>query len=456
MFHKITPQNRASFLKALFAATIAITLNLVACSGVDGKDGIAGADGRDGRDGIAGLNGKDGIDGKDGKDAVVNVDSLSDAIRKQVVQSLNDSIKKQLTYDSSLQLQKITGTLYAKDLGVENVYGAFANHYSLMYQGITVISENGDSIIFQSPFPIGITDSCDNVNLKCIRKNILVKTWIPNFTDTATITETIIPNSDIALFPKLNFKEEALLALKSAQIAQRHIEAYVLDDDKQLLFYSESRPITIHPMQIFGSLEPAILTDSISKNYWYSVWVTPMADSISQIVREVVAKLPGGRLLVYQKYDLDQSVEQSSIRVVSAIFDVLQSRNIKYVQNTGAGSIGQRINYPVETLRKKQGLCIETAVLFASVLERLGYQTSLIITPDHAFTGWITEQNGDTIGLIETTMIADKSADAISAINYGIEEYNEQIKLGKFESGETVEVKINAARLLGITPNNIP
>ena len=91
-----------------------------------------------------------------------------------------------------------------------------------------------------------------------------------------------------------------MLALKSAQIAQRHIEAYVLDDDKQLLFYSESRPITIHPMQIFGSLEPAILTDSISKNYWYSVWVTPMADSISQIVREVVAKLPGGRLLVYQ------------------------------------------------------------------------------------------------------------------------------------------------------------
>ena len=66
MFHKITPQNRASFLKALFAATIAITLNLVACSGVDGKDGIAGADGRDGRDGIAGLNGKDGIDGKTG------------------------------------------------------------------------------------------------------------------------------------------------------------------------------------------------------------------------------------------------------------------------------------------------------------------------------------------------------------------------------------------------------
>ena len=464
MFHKITPQNRASFLKALFAATIAITLNLVACSGVDGKDGIAGADGRDGRDGVAGLNGKDGADGLngkdgvDGKDAVVNVDSLADAIKKELMNSLKDSLNVNSSSSTGENNPSIISTLQAKDLGTENVYGAFANHYALMYEDFSIPNENGDSITIQSPFPIGVANICETNNA-CNSKKIMIKTWIPGFSDTATITEIIDPDTAIYLSPMLNFNDKALLALTSAKKTQRQIEAYALEKDQKILFYSESKPITIHPMQVFGLQEPAFLTDSISfayRGYWYSVWVTPMADSISRIVNEVAKKLPNGELLVYQQYEIDESVEQSSWRVVAAVFEVLQSRNIKYVQNTGAGSIGQRINYPVETLRKKQGLCIETAVLFASVLERVGFQTALIITPNHAFVGWISEPNEGSITYIETTWIGNKDYNAYDAMIKGIEEHNEQIELGNFESGNTLIVSIDAARLLGITPNNIP
>ena len=181
-----------------------------------------------------------------------------------------------------------------------------------------------------------------------------------------------------------------------------------------------------------------------------------MADSISRIINEVAQKMPNGQIKVYQKYDMDETIEQSSARIVAAVFEVLQSRNIKYVENDGAGSYGQRINYPIETLRKKQGLCIETAVLFASVLERIGLETFLIIIPNHAFVGWIADQDNSTIDYIETTMIGDKNASALSAILKGIEEHNEQVKLGNIDSRKTLIVPISITRAVNITPNNIP
>jgi hypothetical protein len=407
----------------------------------------------------------------------INIDSLTEVIKNEIANSVTDSLLSGLNSNEgkdeikdSLNIPQIentennqsaTNTLIARAVdfdieGIENIYGAFANHYALMYKGFSILYNNGDTITIQSPFPVVITNTCKDITTPCSQKKVLVKTWIPGFADTATITGIVPPEDSIILSPNLNFNDKALISLTSAKKVNREVKVYALEKDRQILFHSESKPATIHPMQVFGNLEPAVLFDPINQPYWYSVWVTPMADSISRIVNEVAKKLPNGKLLVYQQYAQDKSVEQSSIRVVKAVFEVLQSRNIKYVENNGTGSIGQRINYPIETLRKKQGLCIETAVLFASVLERLGFQTRLIITPNHAFTGWLTERNGNTIGLIETTWIGDKNAYAASAINKGIDEYNEQIELGNFESGNSLVVQIDVARFLGITPNNIP
>ena len=191
------------------------------------------------------------------------------------------------------------------------------------------------------------------------------------------------------------------------------------------------------------------------RNYWYSVFVTPKADSISAMVGEIANKLPNGQLLVYQRYSEDASIRESLLRVVEAVFEVLQSRRIKYIEETGSSSVGQRINYPVETLRKKQGICIETAVLFASILERLDFYVQIIITPNHAFVGWMTEEDG-VIDFVETTMIGNINATFWDAYEEGIDEYNEQIRLGNFVSGVSNVVDIHTARDVHILPNNIP
>ena len=564
------------FNKLLVLIAVALSFCMVACSGADGKDGIAGADGRDGRDGLAGTNGKDGAPGVDGKDAVVNIDSLAKVLRGEVSKSILDSLYaepyvdtvyrnlfdnafgkawmdstrqaiidslyaesymdsvngdlfekafgkewmdsvrqtlidslygesyvdsayksrfdsafseawidstrqalldslKQADYDSlytklydsvynDIYTQSVIRTLYAEELekfSKENIYGAFANQYPMMYEDFSYLTEDGDTSSIPMPFPIAIANLCDSLAHLCNHKKIMLKSWIQGFSDTSTITQVIDSDTAIILSPMFSFNEDMLFALKSPQKVQRHVEVYALENDRKILFYSTSKTITIHPPQVFGTLEEAFTFDihqsqPILKNYWYSVFVTPNADSISAMVGEIAQKLPNGELLVYQQYSADASVAQSLERVAKAVFEVLQSRNIKYVEETNAASIGQRINYPVETLRKKQGICIETTVLFASILERLGFDVRLILIPGHAFVGWAIEQEGNVLDFVETTMIGDKNSTFAQANESGTEKFSEQKNLGNFESGKASIVMINYARLVGIMPNNIP
>lgn len=558
------------FNKLLVLIAVALSFCIVACSGADGKDGIAGADGRDGRDGLAGTNGKDGAPGADGKDAVVNIDSLAKVLRGEVSKSILDSLYaepyvdtvyrnlfdqafgeawmdstrqaiidslyaesymdsvnsdlfgkafgkewmdsvrqtlidslyaetyvdsvyrssfdsafseawldsarqamidslKEADYDSlynklydsvysDIYRQSVIRTLYAEDDGLKNVYGAFANQYSLMYEDVPVPMEDGSTLMLQSPFPIYISDSCDVLSEHCAQKKIMVKTWISGYTDTITTTGVVEPHSRLILFPSFKFKDNALNVLSAPKQTLRHIEAYALENDNRILFYSESKPITIHPMQIFGKDELGLFGNLNIESYqwWYGAWVTPMADSITRIVSEVAKKLPDEELKVYQYYNSNLSMALNSKMVVENVFEVLQSRNIRYVQNDGGASLGQRINYPVETLRKKQGICIETATLFASVLERLGFRTRLIFIPDHVFVGWMTDRDGNVIDLVETTMIGDPNSTFVDANNAGIEEWQEQQDLGNFDTGDAVIVRMEDVRQFGIMPNNIP
>lgn len=563
------------FNKLLVLIAVALSLCIVACSGADGKDGIAGADGRDGRDGLAGTNGKDGAPGADGKDAVVNLDSLADAIRKEISGSLWDSVKtapnidtvyknlfdqafgkawmdstrqaiidslyaesymdsvngdlfekafgkewmdsvrqtlidslyaesyvdsvyknsfdsafsetwidsarqalidslKEADYDSlynklydsvysDIYRQSVIRTLYAEDAGAKDeIYGAYANQYSLMYKDYPLVLPNGDSV--PMPFPVMIENKCDPMIETCNSRKVLVKSWISNFTDTATVSGIVDINDTLILSPVFHFDENKLYAQSSPKQTIRQVQVYALENDDAILFYSESKPVTIHPMQVFGA--ERIMGDSAFPNsefpnaqkIWIGVWVTPMADSITNIINDVAKKLPNGELLVYQKYAQDESIEMSTYRVVKAVFEVLQSRNIKYVENNGAASLGQRVNYPVETLRKRQGLCIETAVLFASVLERLGYLTSVFFIPGHAFVGWVENIHSDVLDLdyVETTMIGNSSWTFYDANLAGINNYYDPLGDGSYQVDLAVEIPIYALRYEGIMPNNIP
>ena len=472
------------FLKNFFGPiTIAMMLALTACTSEKNSDG-----------GVISIDENEQTSNANGNNNQINIDSLVDVLRNQVttpppttpyidtsfknnlnndeawkdsVQQIIDSLKGERKINSNdsasngEENESDKQTLYALDLGKEEIYGAFANQYSLMYKDEIPIPNDdyGDTIGVLLPFPIAISNICDNITKSCNNRKIMIKSWISGYTDTATITRTI--SRDTVLTPMFTFNDDALIALTSPKQAQRQIEAYEIEKDNNHLFHTESKNVTIYPMQIFGE-DPFAFEDPYN---WLGVWVTPWADSISNIVEEVRKKLPNEELRVYQSYDMFQNYEDSNELsmwlVINAIFEVLQSRNIKYVQDAGAtGFIGQKINYPVETLRKKQGICIETAVLFASVLERIGYHTSIMLIPGHAFVGWLKEHKTnpsfEDFNVIETTMIGNQKWTIEDAIKEGIQKYWDPLQNGSYAIENVINVSIDTIRAKGILPNNIP
>lgn len=483
--------SRSRLLSIMLAAWAAFTFSFTACSGEDGADGVAGKDAEEVNvDSLAKA-----IRTKVTKDTKkVDVDSLADAIRSEVTKTLWDSLYaepyvdtiynilfdntysedwmdsirealvdslKDADYDSLYKVlyDSIYNDIYTQHairtldaavlISKDDIYGAFANQYSLMYKDFK--GSKGEPL----PVPVGITvrNTCEKKSsVPCRWKKITLKSWIEGATDTSMSTEFVNPDTSVTLGASLKFDKDYLLNLTAPKQEQIQLRAYALENDREILFFSESKPTTVHPMQINGGEYKGVE----NRNWWYGVWVTPNMDSISTILDEVAKKLPGGMLKVYQKYSDDETIAESSARVVEAVFDVLKKRNIKYVENDGAGSVGQKINYPIEILRSKHAVCNEFSLLFASVLEAIGFQAALIVIPDHMFVGWYSERDGKYLDVVETTLLNNKDATFQSANEAAIETFTEEVTAEAQKSGDAEIILLDEVRKFGIMPNDIP
>lgn len=428
--------------------TFFYALSLIACSGENGVDGV------------------DGQDGKDGKDArEVNIDSLSKRLYSEIVDDVLDSLHEEGNGNGSSMAESLNVTLNTHK---DDIYLAFANQYPLMYKDYKSSSGN----IIPVPVSVKVHYNCAasegfsyggtlydeksrnlnlKINLPCNSKNVVVRAWIPEYTDTSSVTKLVEPRSSEIISPTLLFNKKAYSDIKSPVQVHLEIRAYVLENEAEVLIYSSSEYTTLHPVQENG----AEYANVANRHWWYGVWVTPGMDSISTILAEVSEKLPNNTLKVYQKYAEDETMAMSSSRVVKAIFEVLQKREIHYVQNEYSGGTGQKIKYPVEILRERQGLCIETTVLFASILEAVGFQVFIVHVPEHAFVGWRTDEDSNILDFVETTLVGYSTVSYEYANSIGIEKFSEQRELGNFDSGESELIDLEEVRDYGIMPNDI-
>ena len=317
------------------ALALCLALMMAACSGEDGSDGVSGVNGKDG---VSGTDGKNGKDGKDGKDAAeVNVDSLAQVLREEITGTLWDSLYaepyvdtvykilfdnaygtswmdstrqalidslKHADYDSLYQslFDSVYNDIYYQNIirtmdayiwtSKENIYGAFANQYPLMYKDFV----GTDGKPYPVPLSVKVRNMCDKNNAKvpCRWKKVMLKTWITGFTDTATVTDIANPDTSVILAPSYKFNNAALLAVTSPIATQFQIRVYALENDREILFYSSSKPTTIHPMQVNGGE----LVGLKNRELWKTVWVTPAMDSIDNILNDLKKKLPGGTVKV--------------------------------------------------------------------------------------------------------------------------------------------------------------
>ena len=440
---------------------------------------------------IFSCSGEDGTDGKDG--ISVNVDSLANVVRGEIANQLWDSLQNQrfidsvydVLYndafsqswlDSSRQalLDSIKGNakdslydalyeeIYA-DLSLRNVQryvtantyyaksdfnGAFANQYSLMYKDYVY---SGESL----PVPVAVY--AKNTDKQWYR--VTIKSWVDGFSDTGSVQISLNSNKDTTVGPKIIFNQQKLLALTAPAQASLQIRAYALAYGKEVPLLSDSKVVEIHPMQIYGSELVGIFPEN--KYMWRSVFVTPNMDSIQNLHDGISAKLKtlggSGSILGYQKGTFS-SIESAVDAQVQAVYEVLREKGILYVNNSNAGSVGQKIKYPIEVLRSKNANCIEGAQLFVAILESMSLQPAIVQIPGHAFLAWRTSKDGSVYDFLETTHAWNETPVAYSnAKTKGATEFAEHFAADytPIDNGSLI-IDISDARKLGIMPNSIP
>jgi len=166
---------------------------------------------------------------------------------------------------------------------------------------------------------------------------------------------------------------------------------------------------------------------------------------------------------------------------VFAIWNVLQRRGIKYsdVSTTTPSKfvMSQNVRFLDESIENTQANCVDGSVLMASILQKIGIYSYLVMVPGHCFLAFDTsdEEDAKHIGL-ETTMLGDDDLGPVSEIanlpqkvkikefQASYKTFSNAVKTGNaalkenaeaFETEEDPEyqlISISDARELGIMP----
>jgi len=108
--------------------------------------------------------------------------------------------------------------------------------------------------------------------------------------------------------------------------------------------------------------------------------------------------------------DADQSDGADPIGAARAVWGALESHGLRYASGDPALSRGpsiysQRVRLLADSWARRRANCIDSSVLIASVLERIGVRSFIVLVPGHAFVGFYAGAGHDAPEFLETTLL---------------------------------------------------
>jgi hypothetical protein len=215
-----------------------------------------------------------------------------------------------------------------------------------------------------------------------------------------------------------------------------HTQSKLLQDGKETLLYSQDHDVFLQARDV---LVWAIILDDntvYDLSYQLAAWVTPNARAIVDLLDKAAHNYHPTRTLEgysdYTEQPDAQTLQQQAVTIreqVKAIFEAVKHvGKITYINSTiSFGSqkndVQQRINLPEDSLAHHQANCIDGAVLYASLLERINIYPVILLVPGHAFVGWKVHPNANVCEFLETTMTGNSSFE--EAFQTGMDEYQQ-------------------------------
>ena len=137
--------------------------------------------------------------------------------------------------------------------------------------------------------------------------------------------------------------------------------------------------------------------DHVDLGWAFAGYVDPHDPVVDEVLAAARALQPA----------FDARDEDAELRRVGAIWAALEQRGLRYAAGDPALSRGpvvwsQRVRLPADVWRDGRANCIDSSVLIAAVLERLGMRALIVLVPGHAFVGW---RGATGAQYLETTLL---------------------------------------------------
>jgi hypothetical protein len=145
--------------------------------------------------------------------------------------------------------------------------------------------------------------------------------------------------------------------------------------------------------------------DSVDLSWIFAAYV----DERDAVVDRVLAAAAGSGIApAFDGYASGSSAQV--YRQVWSVWQALAARGIRYSAADpgiarGPHVFSQRVRLLEQTWNDRSASCIDGSVLIASVLQRIGLRSFLVLVPGHAFVGFYTGAAGQQAAYLETTLL---------------------------------------------------
>lgn len=226
---------------------------------------------------------------------------------------------------------------------------------------------------------------------------------------------TTLSEKGSAMFsPKILWDYEALS--KARQQRPMNVIFSASIDDQQLPEINETytlRSINDCPYLIKGRRDE---DPGTRLNYMFAAYVNENHPQVQEILKEAL------ECHIVDLFDGYQSNDAETVlRQVWAIWNALQRRGIKYSSVTTTtpsdSTYCQTVRFIDQSIEGHQANCVDGSVLMASVLQKIGIKSYLVLIPGHCFLAFDTVKDNTALPTgLETTLLGENDITEVKSI----------------------------------------
>ncbi|MCE5342923.1 MAG: hypothetical protein LLF96_04945 [Eubacteriales bacterium] len=276
----------------------------------------------------------------------------------------------------------------------------------------------------------------------------LVETEMDGYSYVSSDTVEVEPGETQEVRQNPRLIPESMEKLNAQRYANFLIRVTLLKDGEDEMLLSESSEILLYSRRDYTWVDGF---DVQENRDLLAVYVTPNDPDVEALLRRAADYTSSGQ--IWSGYGEDENDAEGGVwDRLQAIWQAEKEYDLTYVSTWVSFTpiYSQRIRLPFEVLEQSGGNCIELAFLYASAVEALDMECSIVLIPGHAYLAVRTDLVNAIYYFIETTLIGQ--ADFNDAVTYGNNRWEEDSPNVDANKEDYGWINIGDAREWGILP----